>query len=118
MKTVLVVDDEPEIVDLVSMVLEHDGVQVLSAYDGEEALQVVDEHRPHVVLSDVMMPRLNGCQLSQQIRSNPNTSDTIVILMSAARHVDPSVCDASGLIFKPFDLDDLAETVLGFLPPG
>jgi CheY-like chemotaxis protein len=118
MKTVLVVDDEPEIVDLVSMALEQDQVHLLAAYDGEEALQVVGSAHPHLVLSDVMMPRLDGCRLSRRIRSNPSTSETVVILMSAAHNIDPADCGASELIPKPFDLEDLAATVQRFLSAG
>ncbi len=115
MKRVLVVDDEPEIVEMVCMVLEGDEIELLGAYDGEEALLVIQEHHPDVVLSDVMMPRLNGCELSKRIRSDSSCTDTVVILMSAGRGIDLTQSGASELIHKPFDLSDLATTVQGYL---
>ena len=115
---VLIVDDEVEITDLVSLVLEGDGLSLLVAYDGEEALGIVREERPHVVLSDIMMPRLDGRELCRAIRSDPSTRDTAIILMSAATQVDAGECDADELISKPFDIGFMVDVVHRFLTPS
>ncbi len=115
MKTVLIVDDEAEIVELLSMVLEGDGVTLLAAYNGEEALAVVREEHPHLVLTDVMMPRLDGREVCRRLREDPATSDIVVILMTAARGLDLSTCDAHHVINKPFEIDSVAGTVQDYL---
>lgn len=111
MKTVLVVDDEAEIVELIAMVLEEGDYAVLSAYDGEQALELVREHHPQLVLSDVMMPRLDGRELCRRIRSDPETSGTVIILMSAIHRLDPGGCSADELIRKPFDIMSVSDTI-------
>lgn len=115
MKTVLIVDDEIEIVELISMVIEDAGIRVLAAYDGEEALELVRAHHPDLVLTDIMMPRLDGRQLCQMVKDDPATSTTIVILMSAVHRVDPMQCGADELIRKPFDITSVTNTVNRFL---
>lgn len=115
MKTVLVVDDEAEIVELIAMVLEEGDYAVLSAYDGEQALELVRKHRPQLVLSDVMMPRLDGRELCRRIRSDPETSGTVIILMSAIHRLDSGGCSADELIRKPFDIMSVSDTIDRFL---
>ena len=105
------VDDEPEIVDLVSMVLEGEDRELLVAYDGSQALDIAREERPDLVLTDVMMPRLDGRELCMQIKADPVISETRIILMSAMRHLDPEGCKADALIQKPFDISEVADTV-------
>ncbi|MDP9383513.1 MAG: response regulator [Chloroflexota bacterium] len=115
MKRVLIVDDEAEIVELVSMVLEDDNISLFAAYDGEEALHIVHAERPHLVLSDIMMPRLDGRELCKRIRSDPATSNTIIILMSAVHRLDAADCGADELIRKPFDILSVTQIVNRFL---
>ena len=107
----LVVDDEPGIVELVAMVLDDDRVAVLTAGDGVEALAIAHEERPKLVITDIMMPRMNGVELCERLRADPETQDTVVLLMSAAREFELGECGAVGLLSKPFDLGDLADTV-------
>ncbi|MDP9382253.1 MAG: response regulator [Chloroflexota bacterium] len=114
MKKILIVDDEEEIVALLAMLLDGDA-SVLSAYDGEQALEMVREHQPELVLTDVMMPRLDGRALCRLIRSDPATARTRVILMSAGRWLDAGECGADGLIHKPFDIPLLLQTVSRYL---
>jgi len=101
MKKVLIVDDEAEIVELVSMILDDANVDLLAAYDGQEALEIIGKQHPDLVLTDLMMPRLTGSELCDKIKSNPSTSGTIVIFMTALRRGGP--CAADGCIYKPFD---------------
>ncbi len=111
MSTVLVVDDEAELVELVSMVLEDGEVTVLTAYDGERALEIVREEHPDLVLTDVMTPRMGGLELTSLVLSNPDTRDTIVLLMTAGRLPIWEASGAAGMISKPFDIGDLVEMV-------
>lgn len=114
-KKVLIVDDEAEIVELISMVLDDGELDLLTAYDGEQALRIIHDQHPHVVLSDVMMPRLDGRELCKQIKADPTISHTVIILMSAAHRVNPSECGADELIRKPFDIVSVMEIVNRFL---
>ena len=111
MKKVLVVDDEMEIVELIWMVLASNELNILTANDGLEALEIVREERPDLVLTDIMMPRMGGIQQTSLLLGHPATRDTVVLLMSAARQVDLDASGARGLIRKPFDLHTLIETV-------
>ncbi|ACZ41095.1 response regulator receiver protein [Thermobaculum terrenum ATCC BAA-798] len=115
MKKVLIVDDEAEIVELIVMVLDDGQVQLLTAYDGEQAMRIIKEQRPDVVLTDVMMPRLDGRELCKMVKSDPSISDTKVILMSAIHRLDKGDCPADGLIHKPFDIVAIVEAVHKFL---
>ena len=111
MKKVLIVDDEPDIVDLVALILDDEELDVLVAYDGEQALDIVREQHPDLLLTDIMMPRLDGRELCTRLKSEPSTSDTRVILMSAMHIMDPGCCGADALIRKPFDISLVSATV-------
>ena len=103
---VLVVDDERYIVDLLSDLLEDEGYQVDRAYDGVAALEQISRHQPDLVVADVMMPRLDGLSLADEI--NARGLDIPIILMSAA--VTPRT-DHVAFIPKPFDI----EAMLGLI---
>src|SRR5918995_2136423 len=103
---VLVVDDERYIVDLLSDLLEDEGYQVDRAYDGVAALEQIGRHQPDLVVADVMMPRLDGLSLADEI--NARGLGIPIILMSAA--VTPRT-DHVAFIPKPFDI----EAMLGLI---
>ena len=108
---VLVVDDERYIVDLLTDLFQDEGYRVQRAYDGQAALDVIDRETPDLVVADVMMPRLDGLSLYNEIRQRHGNLP--VILMSAA--VTPRDLQAT-FIPKPFDIDallDLVEEKLG-----
>ncbi len=116
MKTVLVVDDEPNIVDLVRLYLEKDGFAVLVARDGEEALAIHGRERPDLVILDLMLPRVDGLEVCRRIR---RTSDT-PILMLTARGDDVDVVvglelGADDYVLKPFDPRSLVARVRAIL---
>ena len=117
MATILVVDDEQPLRDLLADVLELDGHRVLVAANGREALAIARRDRPDLVVSDVMMPLLNGVRLCQQLKADPSTASVPVILMSSvgARIVNGSGADA--FVKKPFDLDEVEALVRRLLPP-
>lgn len=82
-KRILVVDDEKHIVRLVQLNLERAGYEVITAYDGLEALEKVRSERPDMIVLDVMMPRMDGFETLQRLRANPETSEIPVIMLTA-----------------------------------
>ena len=123
MPTVLIVDDEQHIRLLIEQTLEEledDGVELLTASDGEEALDVVANHHPDLVFLDVMMPRKNGFEVARSIKDDPATAGTTVILLTAKGQAydreQGLAAGADEYLTKPFDPDDLldrARTALG-----
>ncbi|HKZ79101.1 MAG TPA: diguanylate cyclase [Pyrinomonadaceae bacterium] len=119
---VLVVDDDADKLNLLAMALNMAGYEVLTAGDGQEALTAMAASEPDLVISDVMMPRMNGFDLARQIRQNPQTKFIPVILQSAGRHLAEdlrlgSEVGALGYITDPTDLELLlarARTLLDF----
>jgi len=108
--TVLIVDDEPAIVDLLSQLLEDEGYRVASAGDGLAAYEKVGEVRPDLVIADVMMPRMDGFALVDRLADGEHPVP--VILMSAA--VESRRRDVP-FIAKPFDLGELLELINSYL---
>lgn len=101
--TILVADDEPDIVSLVSRRLTRSGFSVITAVNGEDALQVTLSRMPDLALLDVMMPRLTGIEVSRLLRAAPETHALPVILMSAGLFDQLSIPDdADAFIAKPF----------------
>jgi DNA-binding response OmpR family regulator len=117
MPTVLIVDDEQHIRLLIEQTLEEledDGVQLLTAADGEEALEVVEIHRPELVFLDVMMPKKNGFEVCDLIKHERGMTSTKVVLLTAkGQAVDREAGLAAGAdryVTKPFDPDELLAT--------
>ena len=120
MTTILVVDDERTIRELVVAVLEEEGYAAVGAADGRAALAALERDGPDLVLMDVMMPGLDGPGAYLAMRAGPEGSAVPVVLMSAA--FDPARVPDGVAAFppKPFDLDqllDLVARVLGGGPP-
>ena len=108
--TVLVVDDEAHIVDFIAALLEEEGCRVIRAYDGEQAWRLAETEQPDLVISDVMMPRLNGLDLLNRFRESGDGRSTLpVILMSAVARQVPRADVA--FIPKPFDIDQMLNAV-------
>jgi two-component system alkaline phosphatase synthesis response regulator PhoP len=123
MPTVLIVDDEQHIRLLIEQTLEEledEGVDLLTAPDGEVALDVVANQHPDLVFLDVTMPRMNGLDVCRAIKGDPATAGTTVLLLTAkGQAYDREAGLAAGAddyLTKPFDPDDLlrrARTILG-----
>jgi CheY-like chemotaxis protein len=111
MHTILVVEDEPAIVELLQMVLEDAGYRVITAANGQEALARLEELRADLVLSDVMMPVMDGRTLCRTMRAEVQYHDLPIVLMSAAAVPADSDTDATAFIRKPFHLHDLVGTL-------
>jgi two-component system, OmpR family, phosphate regulon response regulator PhoB len=84
MTTILIVDDEPPILDLVRFTLEDADVRVVEASDGVEALAVARRVKPDLILLDVHMPRLDGLEACRQIRREPALARTRIVMLTAA----------------------------------
>jgi CheY-like chemotaxis protein len=105
MATVLIVDDDPYIRQLLCELAQDVGYSALSASNGQAALELARAHHPNLIISDVMMPGIDGYGLVHALRTDPALAHTTVFLMSAAFSVrQRAEADVAGLIRKPFDL--------------
>lgn len=108
---VLVVDDEPDIVDFLTMVLKDEGYSTQAAADGVEALEKMREMRPALVVLDLMMPRMTGFEVLDSLRRSPvSPRPSILVLSAKSTHEDILNAlekGADDFIAKPFDLEDL-----------
>jgi diguanylate cyclase (GGDEF)-like protein len=118
-ETILVVDDDPDIARFVEVNLRSAGYDVAVAGDGEEALERAGDLRPDLVLLDVMMPRIDGFEVAQRLRKNPQTANTSIIMLTAkalsADKVTGLQSGADDYIIKPFDPIELLARVKGTL---
>jgi DNA-binding response OmpR family regulator len=119
-KKVLVVDDDVNTVEVVSLYLKHDGYRVLAAYDGNEALRLARESRPYLIVLDIMLPGLDGLEICRALRAE---SDVPIITLTARTEEKDKIkgldLGADEYIVKPFSTRELAariRTVLRRLP--
>lgn len=118
--TVLVADDDDDVLALVVRRLERDGYEVITARDGAEALRLAQERMPDLAVLDVMMPQLTGYQVTQQLRQDPATERIPVILLTArvqetdvSRGFDAGADDYIKKPFSPQELRSRVQAVLG-----
>jgi len=115
MPKVLVIDDDPVIVELLRVNFEIEGFEVISAGDGREGFERARSDRPDLVLSDIMMPRYDGLQLLTQLKADPATRGLPVILLSAkAQNAEVQQgldLGADDYVTKPFDPLELIDRV-------
>jgi CheY-like chemotaxis protein len=116
---ILVADDDPDIVTLVSAVLRRAGFEVVEASDGAEALELVRTRRPQLTVLDISMPKLDGLEVLRFIRAEPESAGLPVVLLSA-RAQEADVRDgyaqgASKYVRKPFSPRELVDVVLELL---
>lgn len=119
MRTVLVVDDEYGMVEVLVAALEDAGYRVLTAANGRRALERLEENKPDLVISDFMMPLMDGAALVQAMRSNPQYRDIPVIMMSAAPEsaLRARVDGYMAFLRKPFRVAALLERIASLLNP-
>lgn len=112
---ILIVDDNEYLVEILKADLELLNYEVLTAMDGEEALQKVYKYQPDLIILDIMMPKINGFQVCRKIKSDPKYKDTIVIMLTAKVALDDKYwgldCGADEYITKPFDTDELEKII-------
>jgi two-component system nitrogen regulation response regulator NtrX len=109
---ILVVDDEIDIVNLVVELLQDEGYEVRSAFNGEMALAAIAQQQPAMILMDMYMPQMTGIMLLEHIRTN-GISDIPVVLMTASPRVAEPLLnmDLVDYLAKPFDIDQLLQCV-------
>jgi CheY-like chemotaxis protein len=109
---ILVVDDETDIVNLVVELLQDEGYQVRSAFNGEMALAAIAQQQPAMILMDMYMPQMTGMMLLEEMRTN-GIADIPVILMTASPRAAESLLnmDLVDYLAKPFDIDQLLQCV-------
>lgn len=117
--TVLIVDDNPQNVELLQVFLESLPVKVLTAQDGIEALEQVEAHHPDLILLDIMMPRMSGYQVCRKLKSDPATRDIQVLMVTALNELgDVEQAAESGtddFISKPVNKVELLTRVRSLL---
>jgi two-component system, OmpR family, alkaline phosphatase synthesis response regulator PhoP len=122
-KKLLIVDDEPHIRQLLSQTLEDledEGVEIFTAKDGVEALEVIQAESPNLVLLDVMMPRMNGFDVCHQVKNELKMTDVYIIMLTAKGQESDrqrsQTVGADHFMTKPFDPDEVlqkSQEVLG-----
>ena len=114
-KRILIVEDEPNIVVPLQFSLEQKRYQVSVAESGEEAIDQIAKFKPDLILLDIMLPGIDGFEVCQTVRQNPETRDTKVVFLSAmGRDIDVAkgmALDADAYIIKPFSILEVMETV-------
>jgi two-component system alkaline phosphatase synthesis response regulator PhoP len=117
---ILVVDDDPDLVESITMKLESNNFHVTKAYDGVEAWERIKEDRPDLIILDVMMPRKDGYMVCDEIKKDDQYKDITVVLLTAVgdavtttqyTHFGGKTTLAEDFIPKPIDLDKLMDIV-------
>jgi len=116
---ILIVDDEPNVLRLIGYALEIEGYEIVTAMDGVEALNKVGTEKPDLVILDIMLPRISGIEVCQQLRSKPETVGMPIIMLSARAQVADKIeglqAGADEYITKPVDSDEMAARVAALL---
>ncbi len=109
----LIVEDEPAILRLVTLVLQDLGFEVMVASDAETALEMVSRQRPDILLADVELPGMNGIELARRLKLDQSLAHMPVLLMSA--YGEPPDHRGDGFLPKPFTPEELTEFLRGYL---
>jgi DNA-binding response OmpR family regulator len=113
--TILIVDDNPQILGMLTTRLKKRGYNVITAEDGEAALERVRLDRPNLVVLDVMMPKKNGWEVARAMRQDPTSAATKIVILTAIgesiNEMTSPLYGADAHLDKPFDFKDLEETI-------
>ena len=116
MATILIVDDEEPVRELLALLLHDGGYRTLKAIHGAQALELMAKEHPDLVISDIMMPVLNGADLCRRLKAKPDTQSIPVILMSSAGRRPADSTGSDAFLGKPFDLAEIEALVRRWLP--
>ena len=115
-KKILVVDDEPNILKLISFILKNNGYEVMEASNGSECLEMVREEKPDLIVLDVMMPKIDGFEVAKKIKSNSATRGIPILMLSSKAQFEDKMkgidSGAMDYVTKPFDKQELLEKVM------
>lgn len=118
-KIILIVDDNPLNLKLITVILELEHYKICTASNAEEALNVLKTIKPDLILMDLQMPGMDGLQLTQQLKSQPQYKDILIIALTAYAMVGDKekalAAGCDGYISKPIDTRHFAETVADYL---
>jgi DNA-binding response OmpR family regulator len=115
---ILCVDDEPDLLTILRLFLTSQGFEVIPALDAAEALQLIEENRPDLIITDYAMPGMSGLELCRKLRARADTSDIPIILCSGKElwEDDPHLFDR--FVLKPAELDVFVRTIRALLVPS
>jgi len=119
MKRILIIDDEPEIAEMVGGRLREDGYDIVVASNGEEGLRKVQLMKPDLIVLDVMMPKLDGAEVHAKLKANKRTRDIPIIFLTALKTAVHNFAlgrdvGTYTIFSKPFDYDELLGTIREF----
>ena len=121
-RSILIADDEPNILISLEYLMKREGYTVSVARDGEEAIAAILRDRPALVLLDVMMPKKSGFEVCQEVRANDAVKDTLILMLTAkGRETDVAKGLGSGAdayMTKPFSTKELVQKVRDMLEVG
>jgi two-component system, OmpR family, alkaline phosphatase synthesis response regulator PhoP len=119
MTKILVIDDEKDIVELISYNLEKEGFSIIKAYDGEAAIRLVKLQKPDLLILDLMLPRMSGIDVCKAVRNNPDTTNLPIIMVTAKVDETDKIIGleigADDYITKPFSIKELVARVRAIL---
>jgi DNA-binding response OmpR family regulator len=122
LKKILIVDDEVDVVEVVEMLLETEGYNVLKAYNGKEALDMLETEIPDLVILDIMMPEIDGVEVCRRMRGMDEMSDIPIVMFSAKLSAidkkDSFDAGADGFITKPFNARGFIAGIKTYLELG
>lgn len=114
-RKLLLVDDEPDIIEFLSYNFRKEGYEVLTAYDGKQAIEVVGEQHPDVIITDILMPNMNGITMCEEIKSRKENREVPVIFLSASNDdlfaVAAMKAGGSRYVSKPVRFNSLSRMV-------
>ena len=119
---ILVVEDDPETLDFITIILERNGFRVIVAHDGQAALGIIASRNPQLVVTDVRMPHIDGIEMIRRIRAMGVTRRFIPVLAVTAYQLEHAAqvlsAGASRVLAKPFEPDVLLASIKDLLAPG
>ena len=119
MKKILIVDDEPDIIEIIQFMLEANGYECITATDGEEGLKLAKEASPDLIILDIMMPKMNGYKISRLLKFDAKYKDIPIFMLTArSQDSDKAIGEESGAneyITKPFQVDYIVQKVKSYL---
>jgi DNA-binding response OmpR family regulator len=121
-KKILCIEDEPEMIDLIRLILSRKGFETTGANGGKEGLEIIRRDHPDLILLDLMMPDMDGWEVYQQMKSDPATKEIPVIVVTAkAQSIDKvlglHIAKVDDYITKPFSPQELLDSVDKVLSP-
>jgi len=118
-KRILIVDDEPSIIVPLQFLMQQNGFETSVAFTGEEAMETIAEKTPDLIILDIMLPIIDGYEVCQRVRENPQWNNIRIILLSAlggdANVAKGMVLGADAYITKPYSNEEVTEKVKGLL---